>query len=129
MPPLTKQDLDRTTAMGCQAPDHLSLDQTPGKTTYIHFRCHINAPAFMMKYPDRPDALEYKCVHPECEKGMTFSVTGENLEGRFRKGLFAQDCHPDSAVWLSYTNGTGKLVVHCYEGEKVVGESTWGEAS
>ncbi len=127
MPPLNRQDLDRVTSGGCQAPDHTSHDPKPA-TLYMHFRCHPDAPAFMMKYPGRDDQLEYKCVHPECEKGMTFAVSGEELRGEFRKCLFAQECHPDSAVWLSYTNGTGKLVVHCYECNKTAGEFTCGEA-
>lgn len=56
---------------------------------------------------------EQGCGNPEC--------THDHKDGIV---YLRQVCHPEAALDLSYTKGTGVLVIECHECKKFVGEVT-----
>ncbi len=125
---LDKATLDRITAGECQHKDH-SPEACRSGIRFFHFRCHPDAPAFLIFPSEHPDAAIYQCCHPECNGNLIFRVqeflVENDRDGKSgvsdKTGFFSQNCHPDSAVWASYTNGSGVLDIHCFECKAIVG--------
>lgn len=129
---LTTTFLEEMAEQGCcKRPDCEGCENDD--TFFLHSRCHMQAPFFLLnagnivrstvgdeRTPNNVGEFWLKCCDPECPNG--FFIEGELVsEGQFSPDhVFAQKCHPDNALWASYTKGSAEICIICYEcGEEV----------
>jgi len=111
---MTSADLDTVVLGGCADP---SCDHKGHDPLYLHSRCHINSPFFLSRDGGKVIAT---CADPYCDHKVVVELDAPSGEPAHRT-VYRQPCHPDSAVWLAYSFGSGVVQVVCFEcGQRVM---------
>jgi hypothetical protein len=119
---LTKTDLDRLTAGGCQHRDHVAGEPC-GAGGRMYLRCQRHKEGQFFVRLDQALVRAY-CIVRGCDMDETFPGTFYQLVPMDWQplGIVCQFCHPRSACWISYLHGSGVIELTCYECGQKIGE-------